>query len=230
MNISQLDLRWASSKLGASPLTVGHYGCTTSCVSMVSADLDCYKSPLDLAKNAANYTDGGLIIWNNLNKVFEGKMRFVWRGYGYKGPGRVSEMRDFDPLHAALNSPLQRVILQVNNGEHWVKLEKKNVFGNDWTAIDPLGGVSCQVLAKYKNITGYAIFEDLVPIEEQVIKDEELKERLAGRLLLSVDEHGRLYYVDVLGELHALGSNAEQVQYNISKLALGINKQDLGKL
>lgn len=230
--LSQRDLKWAGDRLGASSLTVGKFGCTTTAIAMVAHDFGCYKSPLELAHNANNYTADGLVLWNRLNKTFEGQMRFVWRGYGYKGAGYVSRMLDFTPILKALENPNQRVILQVNDGAHWVKLEKKNTIGKDWTAIDPWDGKECQVLAKYGNITGYAIFEDLKldPAVTPPSVDKELVERLKGTVLISTEERGRLYFMDTKGKLHNLGSNAEEVQSNLAKLALGINKANLSKL
>ena len=223
-------MRWAGDKLGASKITVGKYGCTTTVISMIAHDFGCYKTPLELAHNANNYTSDGLILWNNLNKTFEGQLRFVWRGYGARG--RATPMTDFSPLLKALANPNQRVAIEVNDGAHWIKLVKKNVIGKDWTAIDPWDGKECQVLAKYKNITGYAIFEDLKldPTVTPPSVDKELAARLAGNVLLSVDARGRLYYVTPAGKLKSLGSNAEEVQANLAKIAIGIKKEDLNKL
>lgn len=230
LKLSQQDKRWAADHLGSSPLLVGKYGCTTTCVSMISDDFGCYKSPLELAHNANNYTPDGLILWDNLNKTFEGKMRFVWRGYG--AHGKYTPMTDFSPLLRALENPLQRVAIEVNDGAHWVKLVKKNALGRDWTAIDAWDGRDINVLARYGNITGYAIFEDLKPnifVPDPAI-DKALAARLAGSILLSVDERGRLYFVDKTGVLHSLGSTQEEVIANMAKLAIGITKADLLKL
>lgn len=230
LQLSQRDSRWAADKMGASPLTLGRWGCTTTVVSMISDDLGCYKSPLQLAHNANNYTRDGLILWDSLNKTFEEQMRFVWRGYGAKG--KYTSMADFSPLLKALANPKQRVALEVNDGAHWVKLVKKNAIGRDWTIIDPWDGKECDVLARYHNITGYAIFEDLALdyTPTPVLPDPELVKRLKGKLLLSPEERGRLYYVDTDGKLNSLGSNAEEVQHSIAKLALGISRVDLAKL
>lgn len=232
LKVSQLDLRWAADRLGASPLTIGRYGCTTSCISMISDDFGCFKSVVALAHNAANYTKDGLILWNALNLTFAGEMRFVWRGYGAKGKG--TPVTDFSSIMNALANPKQRVALEVNNGAHWVKLVKKNTIGKDWTAIDPLGGVECQVLAKYGNITGWAVFED---IKDSVVTppasgtvDNTLAKSLAGKILLSVDERGRLYYMTPEAKLIMLGTTPEEVLATLAKVALGISKENLAKL
>lgn len=231
--LSQRDPRWAQDKLGASKLTVGRFGCTTTVISMISDDFGCYKSPLALAHNAANYTADGLVLWKNIEASFDGELRFVWRGYGPKGAGYVSVVTDFAPILKALANPKQRVALQVDSGAHWVKLKSKNAVGKDWTAIDPWDGKDCQVLAKYKNITGFAIFEDArdtpVPVPASHV-DYELGKRLAGTPLLAVEEGGRLYFVDTKGVVHSLGTTPEEVVYNLGKLSTGISRADLAKL
>lgn len=124
---------------------------------MISDDFGCYKSPLELAKVHSNYTKDGLVLWKAFDENFDGKMRFVWRGYGPAGAGKVSIMTDFTPIFKAIENSKKRVILQVNNGAHWVKLV--SIVDGAWIALDPLGGVTCDVFKKYKNVTGYAVFE-----------------------------------------------------------------------
>lgn len=215
--LSQRDLEWSSDKLGSSTLTVGRFGCTTSCVSMVSDDFGCYKSPLELAHNANNYTKDGLILWKNLDTTFKNQMCFVFRGYGSTG------------FEQALNNPVQRVILQVNDHAHWVKLIRQS--GSDWIAIDPWDGKECKVFAKYKNITGYAIFEDIAKTQlENVAVDKALAKSLSGKLLICPEHHGRLYYIDLEAKLHPLGTNAEEVQNTIAKLSLGVSAEVIARL
>lgn len=229
--LKQRDPRWTAVKMGMSNLALGRWGCTTTVVAMISDDFGCYKSPPELAHNANNYTPDGLILWNNLNKTFEGQMRFVWRGYGAKG--KYTPVTDFSPILKALANPRQRVALEVDNGNHWVKLVRKTLLTRDWTIIDPYYGDECEALARYGNITGYAIFEDLdvsaAPVPTPTV-DPELVKRLKGKILLSTEERGQLYYVDTDGKLHSLGSNPEEMQSIIAKLSLGISRADLAKL
>lgn len=159
LQLSQQDKRWAKIKLGASNLECEDYGCTTTCVSMISDDFGCYKSPGEIAKKHPNYTRDGLFLWKAMDEEFKDKMRFVWRGYGPAGAGKVSVMSDFTPIIKALKNPNQRVTLQVKDGAHWVKLV--SLADGDWLAIDPWTGEECNVIASYKNITGYAIFEKI---------------------------------------------------------------------
>lgn len=154
MYLSQLDQRWASLKLGLSKLTVGRFGCTTTCISMLSDYFRCYRSPADLAAQSDLYTTeghpagGGLVIWDKLNKLFGVKLRFEKR----LGGERTIEIR------RSLKEKNLAVIFQVADGAHWLVGVRPSVMGNDYLCVDPLTGKKCYAKAKYRNITGSAHF------------------------------------------------------------------------
>lgn len=234
LKLSQLDKRWGKQRLGGSKLTVNDYGCTTTGISMISDDFGCYKSPLEIARVVSNYTPSGLVLWNALNNFFAGQMRFVWRGYGYKGHGYISKVTDFSRVFDALNNPKMRVIFEVKDGKHWVKVLSKDEVGADWQCIDPLGGRDVAVLKTYKNITGYAIFEDLKdspaptpPVDESGVA---LGKRMAGKLLICPDMRGRLFYVNNDGKLTDLGPDPVAVRDTVGNLAHGISGADVNKI
>ena len=143
--LSQRNPNWAANKLGSSLLTIGRYGCTSTCISMLSDYFNCFKTPAEIAINKDWYTQDGLIIWNKLNFT---KMAFVERIY----------RRDDRTIQAALKDPNRAVILQVNNGQHWVVALRKTLFGNSYIVADPWDGTKCDVLKKYHDITGMAFF------------------------------------------------------------------------
>lgn len=144
--LSQRDPQWASVRLGASNLTMGRYGCTTTCISMLSSYFGNYKTPPSIAKNRTWYTPDGLVIWANIKIA---NMIFV---------GRV---RQFDERLANeyLRDPNKAVMFEVNNGQHWVVAIKKKLIGSDYVAVDPWDGRQCNVLQKYHNITGMALWK-----------------------------------------------------------------------
>ena len=149
--LSQRDPSWSSDKLGESSLTLGRFGCTTTCISMLSDYFKCFKSPLELAHNAALYTKPGnpqgegLIIWQALSLE---KMKFVGRDRQEVAPTILKYMRD----------PDKAVILQVNNGAHWVVALRKTLLGNDYVIADPWDGKKKTLKATYRNVTGAAYF------------------------------------------------------------------------
>lgn len=145
--LSQRDPRWGSIKLGASNIDLYHYGCTTTCISMLSDYFKCRSLPDSIARIKENYTADGLILWRNLR--FAG-MKFDWRGYG----------RDDKKIQEYLKDPNKAVILQVNDGKHWVVAIRRTFLGlgSGYICVDPWTGKQCDVLKVYKNITGAAYF------------------------------------------------------------------------
>lgn len=153
--LSQRDLRWAGLKLGSSKLTVGRFGCTTTCISMLSDYFKCFATPGELAQGKVvkhdllKYTAQGLLIWKSLNLK---KMDFEKRVYG-----RV----DYD-IEKSLKDPKKAVILAVNDDAHWVVATSINKFyrllgRNVYNIIDPWDGKKKTTRA-FKNISGSAHF------------------------------------------------------------------------
>lgn len=145
--LSQRDPQWANVKLGASKLDMWRWGCTTTCISMLSDYFACYKSPSEIAHNAANYTKDGLVLWGNVSKFFKG-MNFEWRQTGFLG-ARVDE---------SLRHKDKAVILQVDNGKHWVVAVRKSILNGDYLIVDPWDGKKVWLRSRYPNITGSAHF------------------------------------------------------------------------
>ena len=143
--LSQLDPQWSKEKLGASTLTVGRYGCTTCCLSMISDYFGSYKDPVSLAHNVNNYTKDGLVLWTNFKFP---TMRFLRRTY----------KRNDQEIQEALKDKDRAVMLQVNDGAHWVVALRRSLIGNSYIVADPWGGVKVDVIKKYRNITGAAFF------------------------------------------------------------------------
>lgn len=143
--LSQRDLAWANERLGSSKLTMGRFGCTTTCLSMISDYFKGFKSPIELAHNINNYTIDGLVLWKSLRFP---TMRFVDR---IKGENRGAIME-------ALKNRDKAVILQVNDGAHWVVGVRKTMFGDDYVIVDPWDGKKKTLKATYKNVTGAALF------------------------------------------------------------------------
>jgi len=158
--LSQRDPAWAETKMGASTLTLGRWGCTTTAVSMASDYFECYKSPLELAKNVHNYTQDGLILWWNLS--FD-KMQFVERIRG-----TTDEL--MPKIKEILKDPNRVAVVEVNNKAHWVLAYSTKWFSKDLAVADPWLGKIVPCLKTYKNITGLAIFmRSDVKIEKEVM-------------------------------------------------------------
>lgn len=140
--------------MGNSRLTLGGWGCTTTDISMLSDFFGEYLSPAQLASRLNLYTNSGLIIWTELNKIFS-KFKFTWRQYGFN-QALVDE---------SLKNPAKAVILEVYQAnkvdKHWIVAARKTWLGlgSDYVGIDPLTGKKINVMAKYGRILGSAHFE-----------------------------------------------------------------------
>src|SRR3990167_8020957 len=145
IRLSQRNPSWVSMKIGVSNLTIWRWGCTTTCLSMLSDYFKCFSSPPKIAGNGAWYTADGLIIWAKLNFP---NMKFEKRVKGF----------DKAAIDASIKDPNKAVILEVADGSHWVVATGKTWFGNDYKIADPWDGKDATAIGKYKNISGSAHF------------------------------------------------------------------------
>lgn len=144
IHLSQRDPRWSFTKMLPSSLTIGRYGCTTTCISMLSDYFGDFYSPASVAQKKLQYTIAGLIIWTSI--AFE-KFRFGRRTYGWN----TAE------IDASIKDPNKAVILEVANGSHWVVAIRKVPFSKHYFIVDPWDG-KVKTTLSYKNITGAAHF------------------------------------------------------------------------
>lgn len=141
----QSDKRWSLVTIGRTLLTLGRWGCTTVGISMLSSFYGCYIDPPTLAKYPGLFDQSGRLFWLMIDKVFKGKMKFVYRNY---------KRNDKAIRESILNSPKTSVLLEVRNGSHWVV--GVGVRGNDYYCVDPIDGMKKLVLSNFGNITGSA--------------------------------------------------------------------------
>lgn len=140
--LSQRDPLWTDKKLGASSLTIGKYGCTTTCLSMLTDYFGSYMRPDAIAGQKDWYTKDGLVLWSKMKLP----MKFVKRTYG----------RDDVAFGKALKDPKTAVIFEVQ-GKHWVLGLSRNIFGS-YKIADPWFGDK-STTSRYKDqITGAAFF------------------------------------------------------------------------
>lgn len=143
-SFSQRDPQWANKKMGTSPLTLGRFGCTTTCMADLSTYFADNLNPAQVADHI-KYTPDGLVIWQSCKF---GHFEFERREFG----------RHDANILAALQDPNRAVILQVAHGSHWVVATGKPVFSNIFKIADPWLGDRAD-MGRYKNnITGAAYF------------------------------------------------------------------------
>lgn len=139
--LSQRDARWRDVLMSPSQLTLGRFGCTTTCISMLSDWYQCFTLPNRAVDNNIKYTKAGLIIWNQINFP---KFKFAWRYYRHE-PSYILE---------SLKDPKKSVILAIDGDSHWVVVLSK-VLGYYWVA-DPWDGT--KKLLKETRVSGSAHF------------------------------------------------------------------------
>jgi hypothetical protein len=122
---SQNDPRWKTDKIGKTTLTLGAFGCTTSCVGDASLYFNEEKTPKVLAKSL-EYTKDGLLVWSSIGKVFK-KFEFEWRFYTL----------DRARIDTAFKDPNKVVLLNVDNRRHWVFLVGRYIPFLGYKVSDP---------------------------------------------------------------------------------------------
>ena len=118
--LGQRDPKWMDVKIADSTSSLYYYGCTITCISMLSSWYGCFKDPEWLAKNLRFSYD--LVFWQSVSEKM--CFRWVWRQYG----------RNEQKIDASLNGKTTSCILQINKG-HWVVAVGKD--GNNYRIADP---------------------------------------------------------------------------------------------
>lgn len=154
---SQRDPRWAKAKIGSTKLTIGDWGCTLTDVCTLLSWVGVVITPAQLARSPGLFTSAGLINWYVLEKATKGAIKFQRRIGGRLPNGRHVFKRDDAAIkNSILKSPKTVVIIEVNNGRHWVAGLGVTPDGRDYWVADPIDGKRKQCLKAYPNITGSA--------------------------------------------------------------------------
>lgn len=125
--LSQLDPRWKNEFIAESASTIGRYGCTITCLSMLSDYFGFFKDPKWIAKNLSFQVDK--VIWKSVDEKL--CFNFVKR---YRE-------RDMEAFKKAMVSYKTACLLEVNNN-HWVVGIRKSAYfwSKWWLVVDPLTG------------------------------------------------------------------------------------------
>ena len=144
VSFPQRDPQWAALKIPPSDLTIGRFGCVITAIASMSAGFDDNLTPPKVAE-LCKFTPGGLIIWQ-----FCDFPSFEWVHREY--------FRNDRAIGAALVDANAAVLLQVNEGAHWVlgvgldKMRERLVIADPW-----FGDMAD--MSRYKNsITGASYF------------------------------------------------------------------------
>ena len=131
-------------RIGQSPLTLGRYGCTVTCIAMLTSYFFPTRTPKDLAESL-QFTPDGLVLWGSCK--FE---NFVFEKRVY--------LRDDAEIVRHIKDPNLAVILHVANRSHWVVATGISVLSGQIQIADPWFGDRAS-MARYGNdINGAAYF------------------------------------------------------------------------
>nr|QGH72398.1 MAG: hypothetical protein [Podoviridae sp. ctka020] len=147
--LCQRDLRWKDRKIGASDLSLGDYGCTTTGLAEVNNKFGANCTPLDVANHEEFYTLTGLVLWTKIDMKFA-LPEASPRVYGCN----LARITD------SLSLPNKAVLLEVQLSKtlkHWLFGEAIG-YNNQIYARDPWDGTLVDILYKYGKITGSAHF------------------------------------------------------------------------
>ena len=142
---SQNNPIWKNDKLGASKLSIGNYGCTTSCICSAGTWFGETVTPKELASIKTFYTPAGLVIWHQIEHVFE-KMKFFYRYYNFN----EAVIDEF-----LITNPNSVVLLNVNNRAHWVLALRKTASG--YFCNDPYPFPTKNKVFSKTNIQGFSV-------------------------------------------------------------------------
>lgn len=151
--LNQYDKRWADQKIGLADFTLGQKGCATTALCEKLGDFGFTITPDVLAKDPTLYTDKdhkdgpGLIIWARvaewLHKHYPNHTFTFKRLYGFNAPTVKEHLR-----------PGFGVLFQVANKSHWISVDRKMLFKDDYVGRDPWGGRVCAARGDYGTIDG----------------------------------------------------------------------------
>jgi len=101
--------------------------------------------PPALASRNEVFTSGGLLIWQSLNLP---GIKFLRRIREYSYNSILDDVKD----------KRRAVLLEVNNGTHWVLAIRKAFIRQEFLTMDPLYGAYGTAISDHWNITGSAHF------------------------------------------------------------------------
>lgn len=143
LSYCQRDPAWAQDKLPPSELTIGRYGCTTTCIADLSTYFGDNLNPAQMAQTV-KYTPQGLILWASCTFPH---FKFIQREYGQNNAH----------IRQAIEDPNLAVILQVGYS-HWVVATHVMPDGS-FSIADPWFGDHANISRYNGDITGAAYFQ-----------------------------------------------------------------------
>ncbi len=145
--LNQRDARWKNKYLGFSKLTIGNYGCTITCLTMLINFVEGKNYGVDEVNDklkTAKAFQGALLIWSRVPLAFP-SLKWVKRGYNYNNIEVAFNVYVNDmPVMVEVNGA------KIGASKHWV------LFTGSGKANDPWFGKV--ISTSMYPLTGYAIY------------------------------------------------------------------------
>ncbi len=155
---SQYDGRWSNLHLGSSGCTVGYYGCTVTAVTKLiiqagfkSSDTFNVQTLVNWLNGHNGFTANGSLYWGKPSEFVSGFSNYG--DIGLSGSSLSCEGQIKNYVYSG-----HHVLIQVNNGAHWVAVDEAKTKSTGRVYImDSLGGgaQNCDLLLtdRYSTIT-----------------------------------------------------------------------------
>lgn len=186
---SQRDPKWEKILLGYGTRTIGDVGCTLTDLSMVTGIrpdvLNTMLKGKSYEESAFAGASKNLINWTKLEKLTNGLLKFVWRGYGYDEAKILKAISD----HGFCLVEVDFDGTGPKDDKHWIV-----AIGNK-KALDPWTGNEIPT-GKYEKWTGWAELivtkESEGDVPETIIVEKEDWERARKSLDILEAVHKKL--------------------------------------
>lgn len=202
---NQGDARWRYHRLGESPLTIGSWGCTMTCVTMLLPQFGIHGKTPDEVNDDLTAVDGfmsnGNLLWTKIHEAYP-SIHFKWRGATTLDTTSNFQKETVSRVLRKIRNLTDKgmpVLLNVDNvghdgrPDHWVLCVGHTP--SDLLINDPDGGKELRFSAKYgspeEGVYGYAV---LVGPPQGFNEDSPEAVRSAGTALWKAMELKEAYY------------------------------------
>jgi len=198
---SQWDTRWNNELLGfntVSPFNIHNYGCLITCLAMVSRYYGYKFDPKivnDKLKKIGGFVGGGNYVWGGLSQIAKGVTELLTNTPSLLTDARVGEIKDALDSGYPVMVQIDYNPKTVKNDMHYVLLTGYNPEDeNDFTIVDPLGGVEKSL----KEYLGWFRMSARITIEQYIVFKGKVPQN-SNLSLLSID------FDDPEGNRHEVG-------------------------
>ena len=156
--ISQRNPQWSGDKLGFGSRTIGLYGCTITCLTMLLNYLGYSETPktvnltlktlgeYDPVKNPKGAFQGSLLVWGNVQRKYP-KIRFVYRDWNYQNV----KVWIWINVYPRLPVMVEVNAAKIGGLKHWVLFKGSQRCNDPWTGTEISTGY-------YIPLTGDALY------------------------------------------------------------------------